>query len=204
VTVDVGPSFQSKRQEAAQNIIELSKSMPVIGQAAPDLVIKTMDFNGAQELADRVKKTLPPGLADDGKGQAQDIPPEVKGQMDQMGQMVEQLTGKLNELQQERETKLIELQSKERIEMAKLEVQLEIERAKLDAKDSLALLNAQISQIESRLSLLGQNEPIQFEDSQPDAGGMSAMGEPVEPNPTGGESPGSPMEGNFDADPNAY
>jgi hypothetical protein len=203
VTVDVGPSFQSKRQEAAQNMIELSKSIPSLGQAAPDLIVKTMDFNGSQELADRLKKTLPPGLADD-KDQSKDIPPQVQAQMQQMNQMVEQLTGKLNELQTEKDQKLVELESRERIEFKKLEVQLEIERAKLDAKDALSLLNAEIDQINQRMSLLHMQEPIQYSDSpqnlapQPQvdsSGGYPADLESGANEPTGGFSPGTPMEG---------
>jgi hypothetical protein len=142
---------------------------------------------------------LPPGLADDKKGQ-QEIPPQIQAQMQQMGQMVEQLTEKLKEAQEVQEQKLLELESKERIEFKKLEVQLEIERAKLDAKDSLALLNAEIAGIESRLSMLGVNEPIEREESEEYAhqpvGAMGAEYGSEGMNPTGGESPGSLLEGN--------
>lgn len=211
VTIDTGPSYATRRQEAATAMLELSKSIPAIGQAAPDLMLKAMDVPGASDLAERMKKTLPPNLIDDPK--AKQIPPQVQAQMAQMGQMLDQATQQLNQLKDEREQKLIEIESKERIEMKKLEVQLEIERAKLDAKDSLALLTAEIQQINASQAQIhelirgaGSAEP-QFQDSPmsdvgaPEMGGAQAMG--MEQDPTGGESPGLPLEQSSD-DPNAF
>jgi hypothetical protein len=208
VTVDVGPSFASKRQEAAASMMEVTRAVPQLMQVAGDLLVKNMDWPGSQEIAERIKKTLPPNLVDDPEQKNQPIPPQVQAQMEQMGAMVDQLTGKLNELQSEKEQKLLELESKERIEMKKLEVQLEIERARLDAKDAITLLNAQIGELERRAHVLSFNEPIQYESDalpvDPMSGAPSAEMDP-EQLPTGGESPGLPMEGltNHD-DPNAF
>lgn len=208
VTLDTGPSFASKRQEASQAMLELSKSMPVIGQAAPDLVLKSMDVPGASEMAERLKKTLPPGLVDDPKDKKQQLPPEVQQHMKQMDQMIGDLTQKLHQAHDERDQKTLELESKERIEFKKLEVQLEIERAKLSAKDSLAMFDAEISSIERRLQMLNVGVPIEQDQEQPEQpqgpmmGGAAPMqGQPEgagmgmgQGTPTGGESPGQPME----------
>lgn len=199
VTVDVGPSYTSKRQEAAQSMIELSKSIPQLGQAAPDLIVKTFDFHGVQELADRLKKILPPGLADDPKNK-KPLPPEVQAQMAQMGQMIEQMTAQLTDLKSEREQKLLEIQSKERIEMAKLENHATIEMAKLDAKDSIILLQSQIRELEARINAAASlsypsEESQEFAPAEPAGAEMSAaMGDAAAIDPTGGESPGTPME----------
>ena len=170
---------------------EISKSIPVIGQAAPDLVVKFSDVPGAQELADRLKKTVPPNLIDDPKQKQAPIPPQVQAQiqaqmqqMQQMDQMVQQLTEKLNELQQEKEMKLIELQSKERIEMAKLETQAQIEFAKLDAKDSIILLQSQIAELDARQRQLGSQMPFQMDGQSMGSGAMQA---PMEPEDMGGD-----------------
>lgn len=183
VAVDVGPSFASKRQEAVTSMLEVIRAYPQLAGVASDLLVKNMDWPGAQEISERLKKTLPPGLAESDDDKAE-IPPEVQAQMQQMSQMVEQLTAKLNEANEDIKTKKIELDSKERIEMKKLEVELEIERAKLDAKDGLALLNAEISQLNQEMQKIGTH----------DAGGESAMASQVpQPQPTGGFSPGTSM-----------
>jgi hypothetical protein len=203
VTVDVGPSFQTKRQEAAASMLELTKAMPQLMQVAGDILVKSMDWPGAQELSDRIKKTLPPGIIDDPNKNPNDIPPHVKAQMDQMDKMVEQLTGQVHTLQDEKDQKLAELESKERIEFKKLEVQLEIKRAELDQKDGVALLTHEIQSINQRLDLLNSQVPIEAQEitdqnlnqEQMD-GGSPASPSSFEQTPTGGFSPGTPMQGN--------
>jgi hypothetical protein len=209
VTVDVGPSFQTKRQEATSSMLELSKSAPQMMQIAPDLIVKNMDFPGAQELADRFKKTLPPNLLDDGKPQP--VPPQVQQQMQHMGQMVDELTKHLHAAQDKIDRKTLELESRERIELKKLEVELEIAMAQMGAKDSLALLNHEIESISTRLNLLHSAQPVftDYEDMQqmqqapqpsqnqppnPMNGGQPAS-QGMGAQPTGGQSPGLPMQG---------
>lgn len=208
VTVDVGPSYASKRQEAVASMLDVTRAYPAIAQIAGDLIVKNMDWPGASEIADRLKKTLPPGLADDPKDKNKEVPPQVQAQMQHMNQMVEQLTAKLNEAHDDISKKRLEIESRERIEFKKLEVELEIERAKLDAKDSLALLNHEISSISERLNLIGMNQPI--EESHENLNPQS-YGEPVGDAgpreglpPTGGQSPGLTMEGNPHDDPSAF
>jgi hypothetical protein len=201
VTVDVGPSFATKRQEAAASMTEFARAVPQIAAVTADLIAKAQDWPGSQEFAERIKKTLPPGLAEEPKDGKQPIPPEVQQQMQQMSMMVEQMTGKLNELQSEKEQKLLELESRERIEMKKLEVQVELKLAELDAKDSITRLNAEIAQIEQRMSLLHSNAPIEYGAEQ--VAPMGAAMPPEGMNPTGGESPGLPMEQSSE-DPNAF
>jgi hypothetical protein len=208
VTVDVGPSYASKRQEAAASMMDLSKAYPPLMQIAGDQVVKNMDWPGAQEIAERLKKTIPPNLLDDPKSKNQQVPPQVQQQMQQMGQMIEQLTGKLHEAHDQLDTKRVEIESKERIEFKKLEVQLEIARAQIDAKDSLALLTHEINSISERMQLLNAAQPIdmgmpqdpqQFAPQPAGAPGADVAGMGAMP-PTGGESPGSPMDGRIPHD----
>lgn len=195
VTVDVGPSFATKRQEAAASMLELSKAVPQLIQIAGDLMVKNMDWPGAPEIAERLKKTLPPGLSDDPKQNAQDVPPQVQAQMQQMGQLVDQLTAKLNELQTEKEQKLIEIESRERIEMAKVQSNIEIEMAKLGSQEAIELLRQEVAQIEQRLALLNYDQPIETEsESFPEEEREPMMAAEPEGIPTGGASPGTPME----------
>jgi hypothetical protein len=199
VTVDLGPSFASKRQEAAASMLDLAKAVPQLMQAAPDLVAKSLDWPGAQELAERLKKTVPPNLIEDpaNKG-GQQIPPQIQQQMTQYGQMVEQLTKQLHEAQDKLDHKILEIESKERIEMAKIQLEAEITMAKLGSQESLSLLQHQIAEIEGRMQMLHAGQPIQDTSlvSGPQAaGGMPALGTQDGPLPTGGASPGLPMEG---------
>lgn len=62
VIVDVGPSYETKRIEAADNLTRIIGVAPQIAQYCSDIIVRNLDFPGAQELADRLKKTLPPQL----------------------------------------------------------------------------------------------------------------------------------------------
>jgi hypothetical protein len=199
VTVDVGPSYASKRQEAAASMLELSKAYPQIMQIAGDLLAKNMDWPGATEIAERLKKTVPPNLLgeSDNKG-PQQIPPELQAQMQQRDQLIEQLTAKLNESSETIKQKQLELESKERIEMAKLETQATIELAKLESTEGLKILAHQIAEIDQRTKLLGFDQPMERLPQEMDPQALGApsagMGEPGL-DPTGGVPPEQPMEG---------
>jgi hypothetical protein len=88
VTIDTGPSYQTMRQEASENLTQLTSRNPALMQAAGDLVMRAYDFPMAQEIADRLQKTIDPKLLDDGKGKPA-VPPEIQQAMDQMQQQMQ-------------------------------------------------------------------------------------------------------------------
>lgn len=127
VTVATGPSFATKRQEAVESMIALTQQAPQIGQYAIDLLVKNMDWHGSEEIAERLKKTIPPELLDE-KGEGK-IPPQVKAQMTQMNQMIEQLTQQLNE-----KTEIIDKETiKYEFEKYKADLNAELDRMKIEA-----------------------------------------------------------------------
>jgi hypothetical protein len=64
VTVSVGPGFASKRQEAADLMAQVLQGNKELMAVMGDLYFKMLDVPGAEEIAERLKKTLPPGLAE--------------------------------------------------------------------------------------------------------------------------------------------
>ena len=65
ITVDVGPSYQSKRLEAADALTQIITAVPQIGAVCSDILVRNLDFPGASELSERLKKTIPPHLLED-------------------------------------------------------------------------------------------------------------------------------------------
>jgi hypothetical protein len=66
VTVQTGPSFATRRQEAAQSVTELVRSAPNLMAVAGDIIVKNLDFPGAEEIAKRLERTIPPNIKEDG------------------------------------------------------------------------------------------------------------------------------------------
>jgi hypothetical protein len=86
VRVGVGPSFRTRRIEAAASMVELARVFPQVLQVAGDLVAKNLDWPGAEEMAERLKKLLPPGIADD-----EDLSDEQKAAIQQQQQQQQQV-----------------------------------------------------------------------------------------------------------------
>ena len=64
VAVAVGPSFGTKRMESVDAMSTLFQGNPQLWQIVGDLFLRNQDWPGAQEMADRLKKMLPPNLAE--------------------------------------------------------------------------------------------------------------------------------------------
>lgn len=80
VTVTVGPSYETQRIEAADQMIQLTSAMPDVAPMIADLIVKNLDFPGAEEIQKRLQKLLPPGLAEgEGDTGAPGIPPPGGG-----------------------------------------------------------------------------------------------------------------------------
>jgi hypothetical protein len=63
VQVRSGPSYTTRRQEAAESMLAFVSTMPDAASIVMDLVAKNMDWPGADEFAERFKKALPPQFA---------------------------------------------------------------------------------------------------------------------------------------------
>jgi hypothetical protein len=101
VTVSVGPSYSTKRQEAFYALNDMASRNPKVLDIAGDLVMKAADFPMAEELAERFEKALPPGIKDDNA----EIPPQAKAQIEQLTQLVQQLGGAVQKMSGELEDK---------------------------------------------------------------------------------------------------
>lgn len=184
VTVTIGPAYATRRQEAAQTMMQMIQANPALMQIAGDLVVKSMDWPGADALAERLKKTLPPQLQDKTEGSEQQVPPQVAAQLAQCQEMVQKLTEALNKAQDQIENKELELESRERIALMQARTSLAIELAKIDQKDSLAIFTAQVAEIDRRMGLLNNSSPVETNDGDADnsagvvAGGVG-MGAPL-------------------------
>ena len=112
VTCETGPSYTTRREEAASQIIEFMRAVPAAAGLIGDLLAKNLDWPGADEIAERLKKMLPPQL----QGQS----PEAQA----MQQQVQQLTQTLQQMQQE----LADKNADREVDKAKVEV----DKAKAD------------------------------------------------------------------------
>lgn len=137
VTVSAGASYTTKRQEAAEAMVQLSQANPAMFPLIGDIMIKNMDWPGAEEIAERLKIMLPPQLQ---KKEEQDIPPQVRQAIDMSSQQIQQQEQVIQQLQEalnEKQTENQKSQVNAQIEAAKLQLEsqkIEIERMKAETE----------------------------------------------------------------------
>jgi len=85
VIADIGPSFATKRQDAFNAYSQLLAQNQELTKVAADLMFKNADFPGADELAQRLRRTIPPNLLSDDTG-----PPPAVQQLQQQLQAMQQ------------------------------------------------------------------------------------------------------------------
>jgi len=163
VTVSVGPSFSTKRQEAVDSMLQLSQAYPPLMQVAGDLLVKNMDWPGASEIAERLKKLLPPNLQEEQEDQQ--VPPAVQAQMSQMAQQNEQLSQALNQATDDLRTKRLEIESRERIEAMKAQTELVKIEAQLSSRENIELLKQEIAALKQTIAAVAAEQ--QPEQQQP-------------------------------------
>jgi hypothetical protein len=116
VVMQTGPGYDTKRQEGVASMLELLNT-PLgekIAVTGDDLIVREMDFNGAEMLADRLAAANPLAQVDE----KSDIPPRaqmqikaLQQQLEQAGQAVQQLQtelrlrGGIEQMKQHAETK---------------------------------------------------------------------------------------------------
>ena len=99
LTVESGPSFTTRREEAANQMLELIRAYPAATPLIGDLLAKNLDWPGADEVAKRLQSVLP----DAARGQDPRLV-QMQAQMDQMKQaglqQIQALHGQLDQTSQ--------------------------------------------------------------------------------------------------------
>jgi hypothetical protein len=149
VTVAVGPSYGTKRQEAFEALTEMSSRNPQLMAVAGDLVMKAADFPMADQIAARLEKTLPPGLADPKDGQ-QPIPPEAQAKLQQQDEQIQAMGQALQNASQmvdELETKAQKAEAMgPAADLAKRELELNYREQNFGLQKRVAVLEIQLAE----------------------------------------------------------
>lgn len=120
VAITTGASYTTRRVEAAQAMMDAVQVFPQLMQYAGDIVAKAQDWPGAQELAERLRKTIPPELLageKDENGQPTPAQPSIPPQLQQMIQEGQQT---IQQLSKENES----MKADKSVEMSKLEIDM--------------------------------------------------------------------------------
>ena len=112
VALTTGASYTTRRVEAAAAMMDAIQVYPELMQIAGDLVVKAQEWPGAEELSQRLRKTIPPNLLAGEDGEEPQVP------LSQLQQMQQQMQAQMAALQQENQ----QLKADKTIDFKKLEI----------------------------------------------------------------------------------
>lgn len=171
VSVSTGPSYNTKRQEAAESMMQLVQAFPESMNIIGDLMVRNMDWPGSQEIARRLQKMLPPNLQEvvdaNGNPIQPQIPPQVQMQIQQMQQQLQQVTLVAQQLYQDKQRRVLETLSKERIAAMQVQADIIQTQAKLQSQDVQNQITNALEELKMRMDILSKIESQAASDIQP-------------------------------------
>jgi hypothetical protein len=155
VTVAAGPSYTTKREESAEQMMNFVQSFPAAAPLVGDLIAKNLDWPGADDISDRLKTMLPPQAA----GQ--------NPQIQQLQQQMQQMDGQAREAVAQLTKQLDEAQKDKALEARKLDIDAygkETDRIKATSEafgpeQVQALVMQTLQQVLSSPDVLSQQQP---------------------------------------------
>lgn len=199
VSVSSGPSYSSARRESFGKMTQMAQSWPQLLQVGGDIVLRNSDMPGAEDLADRIEKTLPPGLVPQKEGGPPPIAPEVQQMMEQGKQTIMQLTQNVHELQDQLDSKQPDIAARIKIaqinaETARLQIQAELDIARLNAgvKTAIADMQADVAGLKHSIDTAHAESALEVQTAQADADRQASI-DAAPPSPGGAApEPGAP------------
>jgi len=160
VVIDTGPSFQTQRQEGYASMMELASRSPALMQIAGDIIMRNADYPGADKIADRLAKALPPNLQEQKGGKDEQLA-QVSQQAQQMSQQLQGMSQQLQETQAKLQ------QAESGLQKTQLEMQYKMQLAEFDAQleeqKQMRALEAQFRLEEYRAQLEDQRKQREVE-----------------------------------------
>lgn len=156
VTVSIGASYTTRRQEAAEAQIEIMKVLPPnMAAAMAPQAIRNMDWPGARETADRLDRTLPPEIRGDDEAD-QDDPEVLKAQVMQAQQKMQEMDGVIKQLQDAVKTDQVKAEA----DLQKTQMSAQAETQQAQQSDAVKM---QIAQMEITAKAALEREKLQAE-----------------------------------------
>lgn len=155
IVVTTGPSYATQRQESATHLLQMVQAMPQQMAIAADLIVQNMDFKDADELADRLRKTLPPGMLPPKPGDKPPAPPQPSPEQIAAQAKLEQAKIALEIQKAKLEQEKVKFQHEQQM------MQMELQKLKLEAQASPVNVAEAMQEKQTKLRL--ESERLELE-----------------------------------------
>lgn len=145
LTVSTGPSFTTRREEAAMQMTEMIRAFPQAATIVGPELAKNLDWPGADEIAEKMEAMT--------SGQ---IPPELQKAIEDGKQQIAKLTEENQSLKTDQSAEMAKVEAQKQLDMVKIQGQREIEMMKIASDREIArekiAADYEIAQMKTRLS----------------------------------------------------
>lgn len=159
VTVSTGPSYTTKRQESAEQMIQLLQAKPELVNIIGDIAFSNMDFAGADQIADRLKALLPPPIQEmEASQDKKPLDPRTRAAMAQLRQAEQELQARAQQLAEAEQALQMQAQ-----EVGGDKTELEVAKKDLEAQRKIFLAEAKAAKAQMELDKMRIIEQIEEE-----------------------------------------
>jgi len=132
LTVTTGPSFTSRREEAAMQMTEMIRAFPASAPIVGPELAKNLDWPGADKIAQKMEAIS--------SGQ---LPEQAQKAMQDMQAQIQQLAEENQKLKQDKSEKIAEVQADQQVALIKVQSEKDIAAAKIEAQKQIEFYKAQ-------------------------------------------------------------
>lgn len=178
VMVTTGPGYLTKRQEALDAMTTILQTNPQLWGVVGDLLVKNMDWPGAQEMAERLAKVLDPRVVSEMSPEMQQLQQQNQALM----QELQAITNMVNTYRESTEAQSVQIKEFEAFIKA-----YNAQTARLKAEGDIAL---KADQAQMRMPDIGSGQPDMLQIGMEE---MQSADAPEIPQ-TAPQAPGNPDE----------
>jgi methionyl-tRNA synthetase len=131
-------------------MLEMVTANPALMQVIGDLLVMNFDWPMAKEVAERLKKMLPPQLQD----QDANALPQAQAKLAQQSQMLQQMTAVVHQLSAKLEGQQVQAASRERIALIQAKAGIIEASMKTQSEEAMRAFEADLEQIDRQLALI--------------------------------------------------
>lgn len=159
VSIQSGPSFGTKRQETAEAGMTLMEVYPAAAPAIADLIVRSMDWPGAQQMADSMEAMVPPQVLAARKtdpSQAAAMVPKLQAQLQAAQTQIQEISAHLTEATAKLNDKSTDLQievMKSKDDEHKVNSDSQVKMAQLALEEKKITAELMIREQELRLAI---------------------------------------------------
>lgn len=139
LTVKTGPSYTTRREEAAVQMTEVMRAFPASAPIVAPELAKNLDWPGADKLAEKFEAMASGQVPE----QAQQQMAQMQKQLQDMSAQMQKLAEENQKLKADKSEKFAELEADREIQLLKVQSEREIAEAKLQSQNNIEFYKAQ-------------------------------------------------------------